>query len=137
MSNTTRILLADVGGTHSRFALLGTNGRPERDVSWSDDDFASLEDAIAKYVAELSEKPRRAVIAVAGPITGRDIALTNRHWRFNLDALGKRFGFSSVHAINDFEAQAWALGQLHEGDYRVLGKSAATGSVQGAKVVLG
>jgi glucokinase len=135
MSKT--VLLADVGGTHSRFAVLGANGRPERDVSWSDDDFASLEDAIAKYIAELGEKPRRAVIAVAGPITGRDIALTNRDWRFNLDAVAKRFGFGSVHAINDFEAQAWALGQLREGDYRVLGNAAGTRVMPGAKVVLG
>jgi len=134
---TSAVLLADIGGTHSRFALLGANGRPERDVSWSDDDFVSLEDAIAKYVADLTEKPQRAVIAVAGPITGRDIALTNRHWRFNLDALAQRFGLASVHAINDFEAQAWALGRLHEGDYRVLGNSAGTRVVHGVKVVLG
>jgi glucokinase len=137
MSDDKPVLLADVGGTHSRFALLGANGRPDRDVSWSDDDFASLENAIAKYLAEVREKPQRAVIAVAGPITGRDIALTNRDWRFNLDAVAQRFGFASIHAINDFEAQAWALGQLHEGDYRVLGSADATRVVDGVKVVLG
>jgi glucokinase len=83
-----------------------------------------------------------AVLAVAGPITGRDIALTNRNWRFNLDELADRFGLSRIHAINDFEAQAWALAQLREGDYRHIGDSAhassvITASLPGVKVVLG
>jgi glucokinase len=142
MSNPGSVLLADIGGTHSRFALLGSNGRPERVVSWDNNNYASLENAITSYVAEVDTRPQAAVLAVAGPITGREIALTNRNWRFNLDELAARFGFSRIHAINDFEAQAWALAQLHAGDYRTIGDSAHTRSVLAAslpavKVVLG
>jgi glucokinase len=133
----SEVLLADIGGTHSRFAVLAAHGRPERIVSWSNNDFASLDDAIATYVAELSDKPKAAVFAVAGPVTSRDIALTNRDWHFNLDALATRFGFSFIQAINDFEAQAWALGLLRDGDYRVLGDAAHARSAHGVKIVLG
>ena len=125
MSSTARaapsVLLADIGGTHSRFALLASNGRPERIVSWDNNKYASLENAITSYLAEADTQPQAAVLAVAGPITGREIALTNRNWHFNLDELARRFGFSHIQAINDFEAQAWALGQLQSGDYRAIG----------------
>jgi glucokinase len=137
MSNVGPVLLADIGGTHSRFALLAPHGRPERDVSWDNSDYAGLEDAIAAYLKQQPHKPQSAVLAVAGPITGRDIALTNRSWHFNLDAIAKRFGFSRLDAINDFEAQAWALGQLDGGDYRLIGDGAGAKPVRAVKIVLG
>jgi glucokinase len=131
------VLLADIGGTHSRFALLASSTRPEQVVSWSNDGFDSLEAAIACYIGELGEKPKAGMFAVAGPIIGRAIALTNRNWRFDLDDLGGRFGFSYTDAINDFEAQAWALGLLQEGDYRSIGNDARKQPRQGVKIVLG
>jgi glucokinase len=135
-SSTASVLLADIGGTHSRFALLGVDGRPAEVVSWDNDAYASLEAAIESYLAKVQARPQAAVLAVAGPVTGRDIALTNRSWRFNLDALAKRFGFSQIRAINDFEAQAWALAQLREGDTRGIGRADAR-VIPGAKIVLG
>ncbi|HET7680695.1 MAG TPA: ROK family protein [Xanthobacteraceae bacterium] len=142
MVKASSVLLADIGGTHTRFALLASNGRPERVVSWDNNNYASLENAIASYLAENGARPQAAVLAVAAPITGRDIALTNRNWRFNLDELAGRFGWARIHAINDFEAQAWALAQLQEGDYRRIGdgaraQSAPPASSPAVKVVLG
>jgi glucokinase len=131
------VLLADIGGTHSRFALLASSTRPEQVVSWSNDGFDSLEAAIACYLADVGEKPKAGMFAVAGPIIGRAIALTNRDWQFDLDDLGGRFGFSYTDAINDFEAQAWALGLLQEDDYRSIGNNARAQPRAGVKVVLG
>lgn len=129
------VLLADIGGTHSRFAVLGSNGRPDRVVSWDNDRFGGVEGAITTYLSEFGGKPKAAVIAVAGPVGGRDVALTNRNWRFNLDQLATQFGLSRVDAINDFEAQAWALGNLRRDEVRTLGL--AVPALHGAKVVLG
>jgi glucokinase len=132
------VLLADIGGTHSRFAILASNNRPERVVSWSNDDFGSIEEGIASYLTALDTiRPKAAALAVAGPITGRDIALTNRSWHINLDRLAAQFGFSSIHAINDFEAQAWALAQLQRDDFRQLGDAPRAQSLHGVKIVLG
>ncbi len=137
MFSGSPILLADIGGTHSRFALLAAHNRPEQVVSWDNDRFANLEEAIASYVGELKVKPTAGVFAVAGPVTGRKVALTNRHWLIDLDHLATRFHFSRADAINDFEAQAWALTQLQSGDYRNLGEVSSARSVHGVKVVLG
>jgi glucokinase len=75
------------------------------------------------------------VLAVAGPVEGREIVLTNRPWRFDLDHLQAEFGFTRVHAINDFEALAWALPSLRADDLRALGRPAEPRG--GPKVVLG
>src|SRR2546421_12779242 len=56
--------------------------------------------------------PRTAVMAIAGPIQGEEIALTNRAWRFRRADFAARFGFSQLHIVNDFEAVAWALPRL-------------------------
>jgi glucokinase len=128
-------LLADIGGTHSRFAFVGRNGRPDRIVSWDNDRFGRLEDAVAAYLSEHSDKPEAAVIGVAGIAKGRDITLTNRDWHFNLDKLGQRFGLSRVEAINDFEAQAWSLGVVERDEVRYLGPEKPAAG--GARAILG
>jgi glucokinase len=129
------VLLADIGGTYSRFALAGASGRPERIVTFANDEFSSLEAVIESYLGEFGSSPDAAVLAVAGPVSGEDIVLTNRPWRFNLTDLAARFGLGRICAINDFEALAWALLRLEAGDMRPLGGVRPASS--GAKVVLG
>ena len=80
-------------------------------------------------------RPRGAVLAVAGPVHGDEIALTNRPWRFRLCDLSERFGLKPIHALNDFEALAWALPLLSDDDVRVIG--ANTQFNPGVKAVLG
>ena len=74
------------------------------------------------------------MLAVAGPVDGDEIALTNRAWQFRLPDLAARFGLAPVHAVNDFEALAWALPMLRQSDTRPLGEA---GQAHGVKVVLG
>lgn len=130
------VLLADIGGTHSRFALNGAAGRPEHVLIIANDSVANLEAAIARYLAESGARPRSAVLAVAAPIDGsEEVALTNRPWRFRRGALAQRFGFSPLRVVNDFEAIAWALSRLADTDARPLGPVMA--SRPGVKAVLG
>jgi glucokinase len=130
------VLLADIGGTNSRFALPGADGRPEHVSIIDNDSVAGLEAAIARYLGETGAQPRAAVLAVAAPIDGADeIALTNRPWRFRRSALAQRFGFSALRIVNDFEAIAWALTRLGPDDARDLGTPRA--HRDGVKVVLG
>jgi glucokinase len=130
------VLIADLGGTHSRFALLGASGRPAQMHVFSNDALADVEAGIGAYLERVRAKPRLAVLAVAGPVEGETIAFTNRAWRFTLGDLATRFGFARVHAVNDFEAVAWSLTRLGRGDVTPLaGAEAAAG--HGAKVVFG
>ncbi|MEA2976250.1 MAG: glucokinase [Alphaproteobacteria bacterium] len=133
----SRVLLADIGGTHSRFGLAAGTGRPEQVLAFDNDDFPGLDAAISFYLAEVKTRPHAAVLAVAGPVNGHEIALTNRPWRFHLRDLAAQFGLSSIQAINDFEALAWALPRLGPDDTRRLGGGDELGASQGAKLVLG
>jgi glucokinase len=130
------ILLADIGGTNSRFAVAGAYGRPEQIVIIENNSVANLEMAIETYLAQTGLRPRAAVLAVAAPTDGgEEVVLTNRRWRFRCSELALRFGFSSLRVLNDFEAIAWALLRLSAGDARPLGKSLSP--CDGVKVVLG
>jgi glucokinase len=129
------VLLADIGGSNSRFALASPGGRPERILIIDNDAHASLEAGIAHYLEETGARPRAAVLAVAGPIDGENVALTNRAWRFHRSELASAFGFSRLHIVNDFEAVAWSLPNLGASDTRPLGKPATPR--EGVKIVLG
>lgn len=129
------VLLADIGGTHSRFALSEGGGDPVGVRAFANDEFASLEAAVDAYLRAGGSRPAEAVLAVAGPVTGPEIVLTNRSWRFHLDDLKLRFGFARVQAVNDFEVQALALTRLGPAHLRRIG---AAGELSpGPKVVLG
>ena len=51
------VLIADIGATNSRFALVGADGRPDRIISFADDGVESLEAAIARYLQLIGRKP--------------------------------------------------------------------------------
>jgi glucokinase len=130
------ILLADIGGSKSRFALAGSAGRPERILVIENNTVADLGMAVARYLEATGAQPDAAILAVAGSIDGEEeVALTNRAWRFRRGELAKRFGFSRLEIVNDFEAIAWALPQLGNEDTRQLGRGAAP--CHGVKLVLG
>jgi glucokinase len=131
MSHT---LLADIGGSTSRFAYANSGGRPERIVAFSSNTVSGIDAAISRYLDEIDVRPNAAVLAVAGPIAEDRIALTNRAWSFRLGDLSQRFGFSPVHALNDFEALAWGLPRFGPSDVLRIGSVAAS---EGVKVVLG
>jgi glucokinase len=129
------VLLADIGGTNSRFALAGSDGRPEHIRIHEHDASRSLEALISRYLEEIGARPDAAVLAVAGPIDGQEITLTNRGWRFHCGELADRLGLSALRVVNDFEAIAWAIPRLDPADTRRLGGPKEFR--RGIKVVLG
>jgi glucokinase len=129
------ILLADIGGTHSRFALAGADGRPERVSVISNDSAVDLQTAVARYLEQTRAAPYGAMLAVAGPLEGDEVALTNRTWRFRRTEFARRFGLAQLGVINDFEAIAWALPNLGPADTWPLGPAGPPRDA--AKAVLG
>jgi len=119
---TPIVLLADIGGTNSRFALAGSDGRPAHMLIIENDTVPNLEGAIARYLDETGVHPRAAVLAVAAPLESEEVALTNRAWRFRSGELARRFGFSQLRLVNDFEAIAWALTRLTSDDAHPVGQ---------------
>lgn len=131
-----RALVADIGGTNARFALadLATLELSEiRQVLCAD--HPSLEAALGEYLGRLRDPPDQAAIAVAGPVAGANIKLTNSTWSFVKPELCGRVGFKSVQVLNDFAALALSLPHLDGADLHQIGGSAPV--EHAAKAVLG
>jgi len=128
------VLVADIGGTTTRFALAYPGCELHAISVVVHDTASTFEAAIERYLQQNQIRPHAAVLAIAGPLGGDEIALTNRPWRFRLSGLKATFGFAHVRAINDFEAQAWAVLQQNC-DVRPLGPALAPS--RAPKVVLG
>jgi glucokinase len=75
------------------------------------------------------------VLAVAAPVDGDIIALTNRAWHFQLSDIAAQFGLSELRALNDFEAVAWALPGLGPDDVHPIGPVHGCGP--GPRIVCG
>jgi glucokinase len=131
----TSVLLADIGGSTSRFAVCAPGGRPERVVLIDNDSVSGPEAAIRRYLGQTGLRPQAAVLAVAGPVGGGEIKLTNRPWRFDIDQVASQFGLAAIHAVNDFEAVAHALAVLTERELRTIGRAGTPG--RGPRAVLG
>jgi glucokinase len=117
----TSVLLADIGGSATRFAVSRSGGRPEHITVIDNETVSGPEAAIRRYLDDTGLAPRAAVLAVAGPVDGGEIKLTNRDWRFSCDQLAGQFGFAGIHPINDFEAVAHALAVLRPEEARAIG----------------
>jgi glucokinase len=118
------ILVGDIGGTSSRFALADPDGPPSalRDIRiYANAEHQNLSHAIRAYLAETGAAPVRAVIDMAGPVTGEVLRLTNLDWRFSPAGLSREFGFA-FEIINDFEALACALPYLSASVLEPLGE---------------
>ena len=117
-------LLADIGGTNARLALCGTGTDTP---------------VLATHIYQVRENPTligtlkhflehhcegkkivRAAIAVACPVIGDIVQLTNSDWVCDRSAIVKLLGTPDVIVINDFEAVAYALNTLAPTDVTIM-----------------
>lgn len=107
------VLVADIGGTNARFAVSDPAGGLNELRILSAASFPNLDDAITEYLAGLSgPRPMRACFAVACPVHGPEIKLTNSPWRFTKSDIAQHFRFVPFSVINDFEALAASVPSL-------------------------
>jgi glucokinase len=114
-------LLADIGGTNARFALEVAHGQFEHISVLAGADYPSLSDAVRAYIATLPVVPLHAAIAIANPVTGDWVQMTNHHWAFSIAQVKQELGFASFLVINDFTALARALPHLSEAQKQQVG----------------
>jgi len=116
-------LIGDIGATNARFALVQPDGSMTPPRVYALNDYSSISDAIDTYLAEESPaaRPGQAVLAVASPITGDQVTLTNHTWTFSIEALRRHVGLRQLRVINDFAANALAVPHLGESDRVQIG----------------
>ncbi|MDS4025672.1 MAG: glucokinase [Candidatus Contendobacter sp.] len=119
-------LVADIGGTNARFALADADQRTSAERVLSCADYPDLIQAAAAYLRDVPEpRPRRAAVAVATPVTGDWIDLTNNHWSFSREAAQQALGLEQLLILNDFTALARALPLLGPDERRAVGGGTA------------
>jgi glucokinase len=128
-------LLADIGGTWARFAVLsGSHLSPIEALPTGE--YANAIDGIRHYLNRRHNDGvdiDTAVIAAAGPVEGGRCTLTNASWTLCCDQLKQIFRLRSVNVVNDLEALAWAVPRFLEADVAGIGNGI---ELAGAPVVL-
>jgi glucokinase len=130
------LLLCDIGGTNARFAFVPAPGvPPEPGPHLKTKDFPGLEEALTPAVNEAGIKPRSLIICVAGPVSGRRVAMTNADWAIDGAEVATRAGLDQGLLLNDFEAQAYSLPVLEPAWVKPLGRQFPP--TPGAQLVIG
>jgi glucokinase len=119
----TRLAVADVGGTHARFALaeieggrLVSLGEP---VTLKTAEHASFQTAWEEFGRRAgTELPKNFAMAFAGPVGGEVLKLTNNPWVIRPALIQERLGVDRYIVINDFGAVGHAVATLGEDQFR-------------------
>ncbi|WLI88165.1 glucokinase [Massilia sp. R2A-15] len=126
-------LLADIGATHARFALQTAPGVFGSVRVLKCADFDGIVPLLRFYLADHSDvKLHHAALAVANPVTGDYVRMTNIDWQFSTDAVRRELGLQTLLIVNDFTALAMALPSLKSDELmQVGGGSPAANAVVG------
>jgi glucokinase len=116
-------LIADIGGTNARFALVGAGGEVRDERHLLVRDFPDPASAAEAYLG--TNRVSEAVIAVATPVESDEIGFTNSPWRFSVAGLKAKLGLRELAVINDFVAQALAMPHLASSEIEPMGDGAA------------
>ncbi len=126
MSERNKSLVADIGGTNARFAVVpaGTTQTQHEQTLYCED-FDGPVEAARHYLASLGD-PHIDVAAfdVATAVTADRIRLTNGPWSFSIAATRDALGLDQLHVINDFTALALAVPILNQDEIRKVGGGA-------------
>ena len=115
------VLIADIGATKTRLAVVGKDGKLRAVHSAMNDDVADLETLLADALAAARPRPQAAVLGIAGWIGGDRVLVTNRGWTFSRRALARMLGLKRLVTVNDFEALAQGLPALAMADLVAVG----------------
>jgi len=120
-----QVVAVDIGGTHARFAIAEVEGGHVvslgEPTTLKTAEHASLQTAYEAFRERMGGTlPDAAAIAVASPITGDVIRLTNNPWVIRPSLIPERLGAATWTIINDFGAIGHAVGQLPHADFEHL-----------------
>ena len=121
-----RRIVADVGGTRSRFGISGGPGELDAIRIYATAGLPSFAKALQAYVEDLAADPIdtwcvSVHIAAAGPIEQGTVQLTNAAWFISSRALSDEIGGVPVALVNDLEAVGLLLPHLQSSDVATIG----------------
>jgi len=120
-------LLADIGGTYARFCVERENGVFEAAASLRCADHADFHAAVRAYLDTLpaGAQVAHACVAIANPVEGDRVRMTNYHWQFSIEEMRQQLGLETLVVVNDFTALAMALPRLRKHERQQIGGGSA------------
>ncbi len=119
-------LLADIGATYARFCIEKMQGHFERVAVLPCDDYADVVQMVRAYLDSVPDvKPRHGALAIAYPIDGDWVHMTNRSWEFSIQEVQRALGLTTLLVVNNFTALAMALPGLPEAKRVQIGAGVA------------
>ena len=126
----TELVAVDIGGTHARFAIAEVSGGRVTALgeacTLKTAEHASLQTAWEEFGSRAGRAlPPAAGIAVAGPVQGEVLKLTNNPWVIRPALIPAKLGAERYSLVNDFGAIAHAVAQLDGRNFQhVCGREA-------------
>ncbi|KND55559.1 Glucokinase / HTH-type transcriptional regulator (HexR) [Candidatus Paraburkholderia kirkii] len=103
-------LLADIGGTNARFALETAPGEIGQIRVYPGADYPGIAEVMQQYLKDTKVgRVNHAAIAIANPVDGDHVKMTNHDWSFSIEATRRALDFDTLLVVNDFTALAMAL----------------------------
>lgn len=101
--------VADVGGTNIRVARVTENGVSDI-KKYMCNAFDTIDEALSAYLNDTpSHSFTKGCIAIACPVLGDQVTMTNHSWSFSQKGLCESLGLDTLKVINDFTAVAHSL----------------------------
>src|SRR5574343_1208672 len=132
-------LVGDIGGTNARFALISGDGQPlAHPLTLPTSGFADLGEALQAYVQQVGVPvPAQACIAIANPIDGDWLRMTNTAWAFSIEQTRQSLGLQTLRMLNDWEAMALAVPTFEPHELLALGGQQAQAEPSAPCALLG
>ncbi len=120
-----KLVAVDIGGTHARFALAeAEHGRVTHlgeACTLKTAEHASFQTAWEDFARQLGHPLPRAVgIAIACPISGEVLKLTNNPWIIRPAMICEKLGVDNYSLVNDFGAVGYAVAQVGDEHFEHL-----------------
>lgn len=111
--NTHEIIVADIGGTHARFAIAQMQGGALQQLTHQRTlptaDHATLQIAWEDYARQIDRPlPKDGAIAAAARVDGDVMTFTNSSWMLRPALVSEKLGLERFVIVNDFGAVAYA-----------------------------
>ena len=130
-------VVIDIGATNIRFARLTDRAAPGPVVKFATARFSDFASALAHFLEiEGGPEPLRLAMAVAGPVHGDRVKLTNLDWQFSIRHLKKELNLKQLAVANDLEALAMVLPHLTSGETISIGVPSERPALESPMAVL-
>ncbi len=116
-------LLADIGGTNTRCAIVVKDDAPRMIEAFENRRFTGLPELLHHYIESLpaDSRPASATFAIAAPIRADTVRMINIDWEFSTESLRRSLKMDRLKMLNDFEALAIGLPNLEPGNLMQIG----------------